>query len=1336
MRHVSRPTAAALLILVFCATVAAGYPVENQILTNPGFDLDEDEDGVPDGWNTSPDRAVLREIVFMGGNNALVSVGDTYVLATQDIALEPGETYTISFRARGSGGGVAGALLLHGEDRPTREMPVLWNVTLDEDYTEFGRAFEAPNPVARLYIYNLAREGEVAYDWVSITKGEPSRSWVNTFSFGERNTPVTEPIVRERIMRWANPLAGGAVRALIDVYSYRPVREVVELAQRFEMDYDVIDAGYTGDAIYSTDGRRVMRTMDEGGYEVYFIGGRLDEMFEASIREKVEAGAGLVVISGLGRLGNYCSPDDLEAVAGDHYIMRDLPWDHMPAHILEEVRVGRIGEGTVVWLNFPSDRSRVWGVYPVESGYAAWTTRQMRYWEYWYAFMARAIHYAARGEGAIILSEGPDAVRVAGAPEGATVEITPRHTRELRWGEPEPTAGPRTVPAEAPFGVGWRNGFPDGDVLYDLTVRDEAGAALYWGSLTAAREQVATIGDIELSAEFYEPGETIAATLSVEQPPANATLHARLIDGWDRVIAETAVPAEADTALTLAPPAEQVLTTGHKLFVKLLLDEREIDSAWTDVYFPAINNTLPLQDWHISAWGDGMTNPFITHQYSRMLMELGFDGKFGSAPYMTAETPMISATHSQAGRAFTGSPAIEDGVRDPCLSDPEVIESYLTAAPEEIAANRRFGPFAVNVRDEATLANRHTRREVCFSERCRARYHDWLRAQYADIAALNARWGTDYADFDEIVGATTEDVRGGGNFAPFVDFRTFMTDVWVEGMREITEAYEDAWPDIRVGHTNTFGAMPTNGNDFWKLCTQTGFEWAQEYSEAIKGTAQKAVFELWRSFWQGRTGENVPNYGWIGYDHRPEAVMYEPWWLALHDSGGVTYYATNAVAPERGKSWALIHPTQAYTPYSLDVRDALTDLREGIGKTLIEARRADPDVAILWSHPSMLVAWCESDWTQPEPPETAVDDSYGSWFKSAFYFRLALQELQLMYNYVAPEQILGGELDRYTLLFLPMTSAISDELAEVLLAWVEGGGTLVADHRFAITDERGTPRDDDLLERLFGVRRAQHEAIYEAATLTGPGGQAFVTSAREIIEPTADAETNATYDDGTPAAIFREVGDGQTVYLNCLLPKYDEVAVYMIEALMQAAGVERRVVVRGPDPETAARAWECAEYELGEARVVGLIRDHRLADGPQTCEVGFDRPAHIYDMRGREHLGETQTATLTLGRGETAMLALLPYEVTGIEITGDGPVLRATVQADGDLTDHVLRVTVTDPRGVAAPAYARNVLAAGGAADLRIPLALSDAAGEWTVTVRDVLSGVEASAGFTWQAGG
>ena len=529
---------AGLLCVAGLSGFAASYPQEGQLLVNPGFEIDEDGDGVPDGWSTGPDRARLRETVFMGGNNELVSVGETYVLATQDITLEPGETYTISFQARGSGGGLAGTLIVHGEEQPLREMPLMWNVAVDEDFAEYGRSFVAPNPVARLYIYNVARSGEVAYDWVSLTRGEPTRAYLNSFSFGERDEPDEQPVMREGIMRWGTPLAGGPLRALFSIYVYRTVREVVELAQRVELDWDVIEGGYTGDSLASPDGREVMRRMDEGDYEVYVTASRLDARLEEEIRAQVEAGAGLVVISGFGRLGRYCDQEDLQVVEGDHYLMRDIPWDYLPRHILNEVRVGQIGAGRVVWLNFPTDVSRVWGIMPVENDHAAWMAREMRYWEYWFAFIGRAIHYAARGESGIELAPAPDrtGVAVTGAPEGATVDVTLRHVRELRWGEPELRYVTQTGPAAQPLTLTMPADAPAGDLLADTIVRDGDGGALAWGTMLISSAQPATIAEIALDREWHEPGGTVSARLAFDGDlPAGASVQAWLVDSWGRI---------------------------------------------------------------------------------------------------------------------------------------------------------------------------------------------------------------------------------------------------------------------------------------------------------------------------------------------------------------------------------------------------------------------------------------------------------------------------------------------------------------------------------------------------------------------------------------------------------------------------------------------------------------------------------------------------------------------------------------------------------------------------------------------------------------------------------
>ncbi len=1331
-----------LILTVTCLCVMAapalaeGYPTQDQVLVNPGFDLDEDGDGLPDGWTTDTDRMLLREQVFMGGDREIVSVGTTYVLTTQDITLEPGETYTISFRAKGQGKALGGALLVHGPERPSQEKPVLWRVPLEEDYLTYSVSFKAPNPVARLYIYNCAREGQVSYDWVSLIKGKSDRASIRQFAFPEVDVPVTEPVVTEHT-RWATPLAGGPIKTFVSLYTYRPVRELVELAQRIELDYDVMEGGYTGTSMTAPNGNRMMQRVTDQEYEVYIVASRLEESMEKEIRRNVEAGAGLVVLAGFGRLGNYCEAESLEVADRDHPLLQAIPWDYMPAHILNEVRVGTLGEGRVVWMNFPLDVGRVWGVWPVENSHEAYMARELRYWEYWHALIARAIQWAAGGDSSIEVSpadgDGP-ALRITGAPAGATVDITPRHTRELRWGEPDRMCATHTSPVgdgvvavEMPA-----DDIPGGTALIDVTVRDAEGGALWWGCpVHIERPQEATIADIAQPQPSWEPGDTVSASVTIEPGPVPAefTVNARLVDAYGRLVAETSSPAAGEVTVELGAPAHHILCTGHKLFVTLLDGEHEVDSAWTDVYFPRRNYDVPAERWHISTWGDGFTNAIITGQYSKMLTELGFDGKFCSWSYATVETGLAPGAHPGAGHVFWPGKKSDDGARNPCLSDPATIEKYTTEAREDVEEYEPYGLLGINIQDEATLANRHERYEVCFSEHCQGRYRLWLTDMYGDIATLNAEWDTDYAGFDEVTGARTEDVRGTGNFAPFIDFRAFMTDVWIDGMSNIVEAYKSGLPTARVGHTNTFGSCVTNGADYYKLVTECGFEWAQEYSEAIKGTAQKAVFELWRSF----CPKDFPNYGWIGYDHRPAAVKYEPWWLALHNSRGVTYFATNASSAEQGKSWALIYPTQAFTEYSYQVQETIRDLREGVGKLLMEYEREDPEIALLWSHPSMFAAWCESEATEPIPSEGWVEDAYGSYFKSAFYFRLALSELQLTCNYVAPPQIVAGELSKYRVLFLPFTMAISDETADAIMQWVEAGGTLIADMRLARTDEHGKWRDNALLERLMGVRRTAVEATYQLASVTVDGAFSFDVSAREAIEVVGDAQVIGQFADSSPAIVRHSVGEGRTVYLNFLLPKNDPRAIETIGALLEQAEIARDVTVTSADPEAPALAWECNLFSRGDNRIVGLIRDHRLVEEAQTCTVDFGREANVLDLRARQALGRTRTIQATCEPGEAKVYALLPYSVTGANLSfGADQSFEVALGADGQIGDHVLQITWTDPQGNVPRHYEQAVAAPGGKYSGHIPLAANDQQGQWTLTVRDVLTSVTAQASMSW----
>ncbi|MBT3377685.1 MAG: hypothetical protein HN742_42120 [Lentisphaerae bacterium] len=1357
------------LLLATCAQAQVESPGE--LLKNPGFDTQSADGTLPAHWNTTTDRVLWRERVYMSQDYEIVSKAPTYVLATQDIQLKKGQTYTLTVNCRGENGAVIGALIVHGETKVHREMPLIWNAEPTADYEDHVRTFVAPNPKARLFLYNIAKtQGTICYNHVSLREGEPDVPVISQLSFRKIDRPLTPPPTTPHIP-WATPLTGGPLKAFITLRNFRCLRQVVELQQRLDLDCDVIHTGASGNECSSETGRRAMKRLTDEFYEVYVVPSRVPAPLRKAIQERVEKGAGLVIIEGFARTRELLDAKALHSAPQDHPLRQGIPWESLPHNTLEDIETGVLGKGRVVRLSFPRERGRVWGLMPYGHKLTAYRTRQFEYWEYWEALFAKAFCWAAGRETRASLSLVSTAPRSAilqaqDSPPDATASVICRSAREIRFDGPmlrwEPTDHPikngrlkLTIPAA----------MPAGEVLIDTVIKDAQGGVSGWHSLATRLPQKVTIreltpeqtvsngdGAIELSAELSAP--TICRVI----------LETSLIDAFGRRVVQSVTEHSVGTTaqripILLSPPTP--ICVHHKAFVRALADGREQDSRWVTVLFPDVGREAVDADFVAMPWGPGMSHPVTAEAYRARTRELGLNGEFARTPYLTTEGGLLAAGYIGGMHMFRENRNTGTGIRSRCLSDPEQIAQHVRRAREAAGEQQPYGLFAVGITDEAFLSSRHDRNELCHGPHCQKRYRHWLRSKYGTLVALNQEWGRTYASWEEVVGARTEDVRGKLNVAPFVDFRTFMTDVWVDACKTVTDAYHDVAPNVPIGHTNTFGPGPFNGNDYWKLCTQTGFAWGQEYSEAIKATGHKAIFDLWRSFAdtpeaQGsRTMASRPdrpffNHGWIGYQHSVAAARYEPWWLALHGARGVSYFATNASDASRGVSWALVYPTLSLTPYSVAVRDALRDLRNGCGKLLMEYTRHEPQIALLWSHASMLTAWCESTETNPVPNESDGTDSYGSYFRSVLHFRQHINELQLDYDYVAPDQILAGNrLSQYAMTILPFTSALSPDVVAQLVAYVKSGGVVVADMRACRTNANGSPdADSAMLQQLFGLTRTSNTAVYgaskaqvtEAAAGLGPAQMEMsVFGQEQLVE--AGATAIGHHANGGPAVFVRPLGKGLAVYLNFILPKYDAGMRQLLGQLCERAGIERRVMAKSADDETMPpRCYELNSFSRSNITVHGFIRDHRRCTDSSPARLHFQNARHTYDVRAGEYLGMTQHMDTALPPGETLLISRLPYRVKDVELSlpvqapaGQALALAASVAGDGAPTpvgDHVLHLDVIPPNGQAAPHYAANVLAEGGKLNHRIPLALNDPPGVWKVNITDVLTGTRTSATF------
>ena len=156
--------------------------------------------------------------------------------------------------------------------------------------------------------------------------------------------------------------------------------------------------------------------------------------------------------------------------------------------------------------------------------------------------------------------------------------------------------------------------------------------------------------------------------------------------------------------------------------------------------------------------------------------------------------------------------------REPSLQDPELAETH-SRSPDG-------NGHATTVLSSAVLfarrRNRH-RRSAAFwdfdlSPVSLAGFRTWLRTGYGSLAALNAEWGTAYANWDAIQPETTRQTmrRTDDNFAPWNDFKAWMDTSFADALRFGTDAVHRADPTalsaIEGGRSPAGAAMITRNS--------------------------------------------------------------------------------------------------------------------------------------------------------------------------------------------------------------------------------------------------------------------------------------------------------------------------------------------------------------------------------------------------------------------------------------------------------------------------------------------------------------------------------------------
>jgi hypothetical protein len=309
-----------------------------------------------------------------------------------------------------------------------------------------------------------------------------------------------------------------------------------------------------------------------------------------------------------------------------------------------------------------------------------------------------------------------------------------------------------------------------------------------------------------------------------------------------------------------------------------------------------------------------------------------------------------------------------------------------------------------------------------------------LRGQYGSLAALNAEWGTTFANWDSIEPETTRQTihRTDDNFAPWNDFKAWMDTSFADALRFGTDVVHRADPAalsaIEGGQIPGWG-----GYDYAKLAQVV------DVMEIYDGDEN---LPLVRSI-NPRIIPLVTSFG---------ADQHGIWRSILRGARGVILWDEDN---------SIVRPDASPGPRGAAYAPMFAALHGEIGRRLIDAEPVYDSVAILYSPASFRVNWIldhrpDGDAWMRRSSEIELQDN--AWRVAMRDYSNALMRMGLHPLFITEEQLARGALPD-TALILPHSIALSEQDMRAIAAFRANGGLVIADTQPGQFDGHGKRRN-------------------------------------------------------------------------------------------------------------------------------------------------------------------------------------------------------------------------------------------------------------------------------------
>lgn len=1130
-------------------------------------------------------------------------------------------------------------------------------------------------------------------------------------------------------LSWAKPLAGGPIKVLFIVPRNIAAREVVELAQRLDLDFTAVttadarhftvdnpyEAGVTGTSLAEKTAE-LLAALDKK-YDAIVLANFSIEALPAEaqyrILKQAHDGAGLLFTykRDIPYPKLFATPvnDATDIAAG-------VGFGGLPAAITNTkpdqlVRTFAFGEGRIVRLDYPNPPSCGYGglgltVHDPYSQnwswryenqmvlvartllWAAGRPREFSLQRNWIDAPIPAADVCGKGLSVSVGSAGSSNATLTLRLRDAFDQVVAEETFPLKF--TDKTAAVTFKPRICPGGL----------LNVDAIVRSDKGVeALASWNIIAPSE----VGHVQLATDkpAYEAGEPMHVTLTTATAAARPLqVHVRLADSpYGRVWLQKqwTLPAgqsKLDFSLNPIdwPTPAGILRCDIRDDANLLAETR------AEVFFP--KHTRPLFSavaWNIVA--DDL-QPF----YARQVIE-NTGWPFGLAwPSANADNARIAALFDQRMVPYVARIMVKSDVQgntialphssktkpeslgnDASFYNPRVQAEWRDFLDRYITHLPRYGPLVYSLGDENFFSY-----DAGYSPSDQRAFKRFLRDRYNDIARLNTEWRTHYANFDEVPHLPIAQLKAGKNYAAWFDHRAFMEKQYADLHHFLARHIRDKDPNAKVGAE---GSVP---GDLEKTIAELEF-WGP-YSNLVEDEVLRCIgADKFRTLWWG---------GYVASHGGRDGYPFPLWRPLLQGTVNGSSWFTSGVYSE-----GFLAADFTYAEYFKQLLPHLHRLQNGIAQLLIDQPLRNDGIAVLWSHPSNTATLMDSRFFNPKDGIATL---------LSFCNRKGLTV-----NFVTPSMMKNGALRDARFLFLAGTSAMSDAEVREIRDFADRGGIVVADLNPAIVNEYLRPLDRSSLADFF-----------DAPQLTG---QQPLSLAPVNVEQTVRGQSlhfraeKAWQPHPAFGSRVHPVGKGLAILLNFNLGSASHSAAPdtplddFLLALLKLANIQPAIQASGVDDSHLLLRVR----EKKDCTTVGFVVGKK--DLGKQITLKFPRNCYIYRADGgyigyADHISHELTVPFDV-------LCLFPQKQSAptLRLNHNRLPAGSALRIDGDSlnANAMYRLQVFDAHDQPMPQRIRIFSGRGTEDDRAVRWAFNDEPGTYALVLTDLRTGLIARQSVT-----